>query len=165
MTILHPGSEFDNLLPVLIDKTHDQGEPVNLDLDSEKDKIDNGYLFFCCIPDSWIYSSGSALDNTPAATTVLLLNFMIGSGILVQAYVFKESGILVVTAEYVIVGIMSYAGIDLLIKSADAEQIFEYSDLARKALGEPGAIAVDLRLRCICYPPESSPSILDSLCI
>lgn len=156
MAVSRRGSEIENLIPVLTDKNFAQGELTDFDLDLQNNKIDNkSSFFFFFIPYDWIHSSRVALvNNTPSATVVLLLNNMIGSGILVQAYVFKESGILVVTLEYVIVGIMTYVGIDLLIESADHEQILDYSELAKKALGVYGALAVDARLGIIWHSPD-----------
>ena len=128
-------SETESLMPV---------ETTECTGDDSKDQ----YVcdsFWLCIPNSWVYTK-TAVDNSPFSTVVLLLNNMIGSGILVQAYVFKESGIISVIVEYIIIGFMTYGGIALLIMSADNVQIFEYSELAHRAMGWPGEKLVDVRL-------------------
>ena len=43
------------------------------------------------------------VDNSDASTLFLLLNSMIGSGILVQAYVFKETGLIVTVFLYIFI--------------------------------------------------------------
>jgi Transmembrane amino acid transporter protein len=102
--------------------------------------------FFLCIPKSWVDSKKSILNNTPFATIILLLNNMIGSGILVQAFIFKKTGIIAAFFEYLIVGLMTYTGVHLMIRAAEHVQIFEYSELANEALGWGGAKLVDARL-------------------
>lgn len=86
------------------------------------------------------------MNNSPVSTVILLLNSMIGSGILVQPFVFKESGIISAIVEYLIIGTLTYIGIDLLIRASDTSQKFEYSTLAVAALGEVGAILVDVSI-------------------
>lgn len=102
--------------------------------------------FFLCIPKSWVDSKKSILNNTPFATIILLLNNMIGSGILVQAFIFKKTGIVAAFFEYLIVGLMTYTGVHLMIRAAEHVQIFEYSELANEAMGWGGAKLVDIRL-------------------
>lgn len=109
------------------------------------DTKENKTSFYFCIPNSWITSKKTTMKNTPFATIILLLNNMIGSGILIQAFIFKETGIFVVVGEYLIVGLMTYTGVDLMIRSADHVKIFEYSELANNALGSTGAVIVDAR--------------------
>lgn len=71
---------------------------------------------------------------------------MIGSGILVQAFIFKKTGIVAAFFEYLIVGLMTYTGVHLMIRAAEHVQIFEYSELANEAMGWGGAKLVDIRL-------------------
>jgi amino acid permease len=113
-------------------------QPVQDDSDSG-----SGYIFLC-IPESWATSKHIAMNNSPISTVILLLNSMIGSGILVQAYVFKEAGIIYTIVEYIIVGAMTYVGVDLLVRCADQTQIFEYSELAVAAFGEYGEMVIDI---------------------
>lgn len=84
------------------------------------------------------------IKNNFTTTYFLLLNSMIGSGILVQGYVFYKSGIVVVLFEYIIIGTMNYAGVEVLIACAQYTNIFNYADLADKILGYYGALAVDV---------------------
>ena len=101
--------------------------------------------FFLCIPKSWVDSKKSVLNKTPFATIILLLNNMIGSGILVQAFIFKKTGIVAAFFEYLIVGLMTYTGVHLMIRAAEHVQIFEYGELANEAMGWGGAKLVDIR--------------------
>lgn len=133
--------EYESLLPVLNDTDPD----IEILTPVDKKENDHRTPFYFCIPGSWIGSKKTAVDNSPFATIILLLNNMIGSGVLVQAFIFRETGIIVAIFEYLIVGLMTYTGVDLMIKCADEVQIFEYSELATKALGWWGAIAVDVR--------------------
>ena len=133
--------EYESLLPHVNDVATDVVNPLE---DNER-REKNIPQFYFCIPLSWIGVNGVTMDNTPFATVILLLNNMIGSGILVQAYVFRETGIVLALFEYILVGLMTYTGVDLMIRSAEHEQIFGFSELAEKALGKYGAIAVDTR--------------------
>ena len=135
MTISNRTSEYESLVPI---------QTTDTTADDKKDQDNLCGSFFFCIPNSWIYTK-TAVDNSPNATIILLLNNMIGSGILVQAYVFMESGIISVIIEYLIIGFMTYGGIALLIRAADHVQIFEYSELAHKAYGWPAEKLVDVR--------------------
>ena len=110
---------------------------------------------YFCVPYDWI-SRGGIADrakedgktrqggiNGPIATFFLLLNSMIGSGIFVQPYVFREVGIALALVLYVVVGTAIFTGVDLLMKSADRYGIFDYSKLASKVLGAGGQQLVD----------------------
>ena len=102
-----------------------------------------GYFLFC-VPKAWVSSKNSHAKNSSLATIVLLLNSMIGSGILVQAYVFREAGIVNTIVEYALVGTMTFVGVDLLIRCADQTQIFEYSELCTAAFGASGETVLDV---------------------
>ena len=84
-----------------------------------------------------------AVDNSDLSTMFLLLNSIIGSGILVQAYVFKEVGLIVIVFKYIVITIMNYAGVESLIRCSESKLIYDYSDLAESIHGEYGSIAVD----------------------
>lgn len=107
-----------------------------------------------CVPYSWIARqhpdqgkrASEALThgiNGPIATFFLLLNSMIGSGIFVQPYVFKEVGIFLAPVIYCVVGTAIFTGVDLLMRSADKYQIFDYSKLATTVMGPLGQQFVD----------------------
>ncbi len=104
------------------------------------------YVCFC-IPIEWIVLPPAGeevvIENSVLSTTLLLLNTMIGSGILVQGYVFKETGIVLAIFEYIVIGWMIYAGVDLITRCADHAKLFDYSDIARHFLGKYGAMIVD----------------------
>lgn len=107
--------------------------------------------YFCfIIPIEWIVLPEEGddfhLKNSDLSTTFLLVNAMIGAGILVQGYVFSESGILSCCVEYVIVGIMIYMGVEMMIQCAASQQIFDYPKLAGHVLGTYGKLAVDLSI-------------------
>jgi len=94
----------------------------------------------------WILKDEKGLvriNNSDASTILLLLNSMIGSGILVQAYVFKKGGIIVVFFEYIVLTIMNYAGVEALVACGFRKQIFDYPKLVESIFGEYGSIAVD----------------------
>lgn len=131
--------EYESLLP------HVRDNGPEGDIATPIDTKETTSAFYFCIPNSWIASKKTTMNNTPFATIILLLNNMIGSGILIQAFIFKETGIIVVICEYLVVALMTYTGVDLMIRSADHVQIFEYSELANKALGSTGAVIVDTR--------------------
>ena len=111
--------------------------------DDNIENIEEGYFLFC-VPMSWVSSKNTHMKNSATATVILLLNSMIGSGILVQAYVFREAGIVVTIVEYAFVGTMTYVGVDLLIRCADQTQIFEYSELCTAAFGPQGEVLLDV---------------------
>jgi len=113
-------------------------------------------IIFFCVPFSWITKHGAGKGdkdsnkegenagiNGPIATFFLLLNSMIGSGIFVQPYVFREVGIALALLIYVVVGTAIFTGVDLLMKSADKYAIHDYSKLAAKVLGNGGQQLVD----------------------
>jgi amino acid permease len=84
--------------------------------------------------------------NSPLSTTVLLLNAMIGSGILVQAYAFKNTGIFLTTMLYIIISALNYFGVLVLIRTAEFTGYFDYALVAMAGLGPIGAMAVDLSI-------------------
>ena len=100
-----------------------------------------------CIPMSWIIlpedGEAVAVNNSAVSTVFLLLNTMIGSGILVQAYAFSRSGLVLAIFEYIIIGTLNYMGVDILIRCAVASNIFDFPQLASSFLGPWGATAVD----------------------
>lgn len=107
--------------------------------------------YFCfIIPVEWIVLPEEGddfhLKNSDLSTTFLLVNAMIGAGILVQGYVFSESGILSCCVEYIIVGVMIYMGVEMMIQCAASQQIFDYPKLAGHVLGVYGKLAVDLSI-------------------
>lgn len=103
-----------------------------------------------CIPIEWIVlppeGEELAIRNSSIATVFLLLNTMIGSGIIVQAYVFSQSGIVSTIIEYVVIGTMMFYGVEMIIKVAVRRDIFDFSAVADNVLGVYGRLAVDLSI-------------------
>lgn len=84
------------------------------------------------------------MDNSSLASVFLLLNNMIGAGFLVQPYVFMSAGILLTTIAYIIFGVATYTGTQVLITIADYSCCFDFSVIVLNALGPIGAMALDL---------------------
>jgi amino acid permease len=61
---------------------------------------------------------------------------MIGNGLLVQPWVFFQSGIALATAEFLIIGALTYMGVVVMFQAAEVVHCFDYSRLAGKALGD-----------------------------
>lgn len=105
------------------------------------------YLLFC-IPEEWVLlpEDGHVVKvaNSNLSTTFLLVNAMIGAGILVQGYVFNRAGIVSCIFEYIIIGIMVYLGVEMLALCGENRKIFDYSSLAKNMLGEYGKTTVDI---------------------
>lgn len=103
-----------------------------------------------CIPIEWIVlppeGEEVAIRNSSLTTVFLLLNTMIGSGIIVQAYVFSQSGIVSTIIEYVVIGTMMFYGVEMMIKVAVRRDIFDFSAVADNILGVYGRLAVDLSI-------------------
>ena len=111
------------------------------------DTNDKPKYLFCCIPAHWIIlpEDGAEIEikNGYASTVFLLLNYMIGSGILVQGYVFREAGIAVCVILYIIIALLNYTGVDLIVRVAEEVKVFDYSELATTVLGKRGSQLVD----------------------
>jgi amino acid permease len=100
-----------------------------------------------CIPLSWIMrqddDTHTVVKNSDASTIALLLNTMIGSGIVVQAFVFGKAGIIVTVFEFILISAMNYTGVNLLVRCAEEVQIFDFSDVTESILGPWGGLLVD----------------------
>lgn len=136
--------------PLLLSKGNDKvglgGEDQRMmAVEEEECEPEPGYFLFC-VPKSWVSSKHTSMKNSREATIILLLNSMIGSGILVQAYVFSQAGIVITIIEYGCVGTMTYVGVDLLIRCADQTQIFEYSELCAAAFPNIGEVVLDVSI-------------------
>jgi solute carrier family 38 (sodium-coupled neutral amino acid transporter), member 11 len=98
-------------------------------------------------------SSFSALhpSNSAYLTTFLLLNTMIGSGILNQPYVFRESGILGALLGFFVTTIATWTGLLCLTAAGVKENIHEYSGLAKKAFDKNGELLVDCAIIVLTF--------------
>jgi len=90
--------------------------------------------------------TGQVANNSAALTTFLLLNTMIGSGILNQPYVFRESGIFGGLVAFVIASIATWIGLLVLTEVGIYVNVLEYSGLAKKAYAKNGERAIDLSI-------------------
>lgn len=102
-----------------------------------------------CIPLEWMQnyeyiSNGS--KNNYLSTIVLLLNSMIGSGIIVQGFVFRTSGILGASLMYLKIGYLTYTGVKMLFDVASHQSTCDYNELAQRALGPYGDAALNLSI-------------------
>ncbi len=93
-------------------------------------------------------SSFSAPHPTNSAwlTTFLLLNAMIGSGILNQPYVFMKSGVIGALIAFVIAAAGTFTGLLCLTEAGMKVNVLEYSGLARKAFYKNGDRLVDVSI-------------------
>ncbi len=90
-------------------------------------------------------------SNTANLTTFLLLNTMIGSGILNQPFVFKTSGIWGGIAGMIVSGILIWTGLLCLTAAGIETNILEYSGLAKKAFGINGERVVDVAIIIVTF--------------
>ncbi len=111
--------------------------------------IPKKYLCFC-LPIEWIVLPPEGEEvkiyNTDLSTMFLILNTMIGSGILVQPYVFQQSGIVAAIFEYSIICSMIYLGSELIIKCGEEAKIHDYSSLVGTVLGGYWNTIVDVSI-------------------
>eukprot|EP01041_Mallomonas_annulata_P010774 gene10774-22500_t len=98
-----------------------------------------------CISDSLKgHHNPSAIpQNSAALTTFLLLNTMIGSGILNQPFVFENSGVIGGAIGFAFASYLTWMGLLILTDVGVYEGIYEYSGLAKRAFGRWGEILVD----------------------
>lgn len=91
---------------------------------------------------SAIFSSDLPV-NSAKLTTFLLINTMIGTGILNQPYVFLESGLLGGIFGFVIASVLTWFGSIILHETGVKVDVYDYSDLAKHVYGKYGTAALD----------------------
>lgn len=98
-------------------------------------------------------SSFSALHPTNSAylTCFLLLNTMIGSGILNQPYVFRESGIVGGMIGFALAAVGTWAGLLCMTAAGVRENALEYSALASRAFDKNGERLVDFSIIVLTF--------------
>lgn len=98
-------------------------------------------------------SSFSAVhpQNPAPLTTFLLINTMIGSGILNQPYVFYESGILGGIFGFIVAATATWLGLVLMTAAGVEVNVFEYSGLAKAAFGTFGERLVDVSIIVLAF--------------
>lgn len=89
--------------------------------------------------------------NSKALTIFLLINTMIGSGILNQPFVFKRAGVFGGILGYILASVMTWLGLNLLTAAGVKTNIPEYGRLAKYALGAKGEIAIDVSIIVGCF--------------
>ena len=88
----------------------------------------------------------SKVNNSPYATSMMLLNTAIAACFVAQPYIFMTAGVGSTVAEYICINIGIYTGVEVLLVSAARVRIFDYSNLAVKAFGEMGSLYVDVAI-------------------
>eukprot|EP00599_Poterioochromonas_sp_BG-1_P016656 CAMPEP_0173157844 /NCGR_PEP_ID=MMETSP1105-20130129/15907_1 /TAXON_ID=2985 /ORGANISM="Ochromonas sp., Strain BG-1" /LENGTH=454 /DNA_ID=CAMNT_0014075467 /DNA_START=84 /DNA_END=1448 /DNA_ORIENTATION=+ len=98
-------------------------------------------------------SSFSALNprNSAKLTCFLLLNTMIGSGILNQPFVFRRSGIFGGLVGFFLASIATWYGLLLLTEAGIHEDVLEYSGLAKRAFQKNGERLVDIAIITLTF--------------
>lgn len=87
--------------------------------------------------------NGKEEGNSEILTSFLLLNSMIGSGILNQPQVFQKSGIIAAIIMFVVSSYLIWLGLNVLIIVGVQRGKFDYSDLAKSVLGNAGERSVN----------------------
>jgi solute carrier family 38 (sodium-coupled neutral amino acid transporter), member 11 len=83
-------------------------------------------------------------SNSSALTIFLLLNTMIGSGILNQPFVFRNSGIFGALIGFVLATFATWLSLNIVTDVGIHVHVLEYSGLAKKAFNEVGIMLVDV---------------------
>ena len=83
-------------------------------------------------------------NNGAALTTFLLLNTMIGSGILNQPFVFRSAGVIGALLGFVLATLSTWLSLNIITDVGIHVKVLEYSGLAKKAFGRAGITAVDV---------------------
>lgn len=90
-------------------------------------------------------------QNNPTLTIFLMLNTMIGSGILNQPYVFKASGIIGAFLLYFIATLMTWIGLMTITIAGIKVEIYDYGNLTKYALGRFGEILLESSIVITCF--------------
>lgn len=81
----------------------------------------------------------------------LLMKFHLGSGILNQPYVFSQSGVVGALVGYLIAGVMTWLGLNILTATGLKVGVYDYGGLAKATLGRTGEILVDASIIIGCF--------------
>ena len=84
--------------------------------------------------------------NSAPLTAFLLLNTMIGSGILNQPYVFRRSGLIGGVIGFIIATWATWTGLLCLTEVGIYANVLEYSSLAKRAFPKFGELLVDISI-------------------
>jgi len=83
------------------------------------------------------------ISNSAKLSMFLLLNSMIGSGILNQPYIFSQSGLLGGLIAFIVAAFFTWGGLMLLTEAGVGRGLLEYSGLTKKVFGKVGEKIVD----------------------
>lgn len=89
--------------------------------------------------------------NSPTVTIALILNAMLGAGILNQPKVFATSGIIGAFIGYALAAVSTWYGEVVLTAAGIEVDVLEYSSLAKKAFGTFGEKLVDFSIVIVCF--------------
>lgn len=84
--------------------------------------------------------------NSKYLTTFMLLNYMIGAGILNQPYVVMKSGILGAVGGFGLATYMTWKTVNFITDAGLKVDIFDYSELALHAFGTTGEKTIDFSI-------------------
>jgi amino acid permease len=134
-----------------MEKRSNLSEPLNVGSSEDSAALvtSQGKYFYCCIPAAWVFNvddSRKRIDNSYMHTVLLLLNTMVGIGILFQAHVFREAGIFVTLFEYIMIGYVNWTGCMVLMQCSEHRQIRDYSGLTASILGPTGGLVSDISI-------------------
>jgi amino acid permease len=85
-------------------------------------------------------------SNSKYLTTFMLLNYMIGAGILNQPYVVMKSGIVGAFGGFALATYMTWKTVNFLTDAGLKVDIFDYSELALHAFGVTGEKTIDFSI-------------------
>lgn len=96
--------------------------------------------FICCGLMKWHWIDSyeyRSVDkrNSFFSTVVLLLNAMVGSGLLVQPYAFKSAGVVGISLEYIIFSVLTYWGVEILLTAAENHRVYDFGHLVVLSAG------------------------------
>lgn len=96
----------------------------------------------------------ASIKNTPFSCFFLFLNYMIGSGILNQPYVFQQCGIVGALILYILACYFTWLGLMLITETSLFTLIFEYQQIAHVAYGKLGDLMVDISVLFYSFGAE-----------
>lgn len=125
----------DSLNSLLMDSEGGHDRIINADgskYDSSKELSHNSSSF-----------NVDEIANSAYLSMFLLLNAMIGSGILNQPYVFSQSGVVGGILCFIVASVFTWGGLMLLTETGVSRGLLEYSGLTKKVFGKVGEQVVD----------------------
>ena len=94
------------------------------------------------------------IKNSPFSCFFLFLNYMIGSGILNQPYVFEQCGVIGAFILYICACYFTWLGLILITEAALFTAVFEYQQVSRVAYGKFGDLLVDISVLFYSFGAE-----------